>query len=183
MLDKYYLEREDMLILVVDIQERLLPAIDGSHQLVERVKILLESARILEIPVLVTEQYPKGLGKTIDALEGYLPKEGIYEKVLFSACTEEVREAIKKTGKTQIVVVGMETHVCIFQTVRALLRDGYLVQVPEDGVSSRRTASKMNALSLIKEMGAVVTNMETLLFDLLKKAGSEEFRQISRLIK
>lgn len=183
MLDKYYLEREDTLILVVDIQERLLPAIDGGHQLVERVKILLESAKVLKIPVLITEQYPKGLGKTIDSLIGYLPEEGAYEKVLFSACTQEVREAIKKAGKTRIVVVGMETHVCIFQTVRALLKDGYLVQVPEDAVSSRTAENRTSGLSLIREMGAVVTNTETLLFDLLKKAGSEEFRQISRLIK
>lgn len=179
----YELKAGNALLLVIDIQEKLVPAMDHGTQVIERTKVLLETAGHLKIPVVVTEQYTKGLGQTVPELAPWLETAGRYEKMTFSGCTESVMEHLTAEGRRQIIVTGMETHVCVFQTVRGLIEQGYDVHVVQDGVCSRTKANYQNGLALMREMGAVITNTETVFFDLLKEAGTESFRQLRKLIK
>lgn len=182
-MDKLTLNRESSVLLVIDIQERLLPAMKYGDQVLKKTSTLIAVAKTLTIPILVTEQYPKGLGKTVPELAMLLNSEETYEKTTFSGCTTELIAYLEKTGRKKIIISGMETHVCVFQTVRELLIMGYQVFVAGDAVCSRTKANHFNGLSLMTEMGAVVSNTETIFFDLLKKAGTPEFRELSKLIK
>jgi nicotinamidase-related amidase len=180
-------DREASLLLLIDIQEKLAPAIADHDSIIRSSAILLQAAAILNVPVLVTEQYPKGLGPTVptlrEALEQAPSALGVIEKMAFSACTPEVLSAIEATGRRKIVIAGMETHVCVFQTSRDLKAAGYEVFLAADAVGSRTHANRESGLALIRACGAVITNVETLLFDWLKVAGTPEFKQISKLIK
>lgn len=179
---KYNLKEDNTLLLMIDIQERLVPAMNNGGEVVENVKTLLTAFKELNLPVIHTEQYPKGLGKTMPDLSA-LTSIDAFEKTQFSAYTEDIKSAIFKSGKINILVIGMETHVCVYQTVRALLDAEYNVFVVKDCVASRTQDNYENALDLMKDMGAVITNMETVLFDILKKAGTPEFKIVSKLIK
>lgn len=180
-MDKFTLQVEDSLLLVIDIQDRLVAAMGQGAQVIERTGILLQVAKAMNIPVIVTEQYPKGLGRTV----AELPIEGakVFEKITFSAYTAEVAEALREANRKKIIVTGMETHVCVFQTVRDLLQAGYQVFVVQDAVCSRRKMNFKNGIALMAAMGAVITNTETVFFDLMKKAGTPEFKELSKLIK
>ncbi|NMA48952.1 MAG: isochorismatase family protein [Tissierellia bacterium] len=179
---KFNLEKDNTLLLMIDIQERLAPAMNNKEKTIANVKTLLTAFRELSLPVIHTEQYPKGLGATLADLSE-LTNTDAFEKIQFSAYTEEIKSAIFKSGKMNILIIGMETHVCVYQTVRSLLEAGYNVFVIRDCVASRTEENYENALDMMKDMGAVITNMETVLFDILKKAGSPEFKIISKLIK
>lgn len=182
--EKYELNQTDAFLLVVDIQEKLVPAMSGKDAVINNTGILLQAAGLMGISAAFTEQYPRGLGHTLESLIAKRPdKARVFEKISFDACTPEVLQEIRSSGKSQIILAGMETHVCVYQTIRRLLAEGYKVFLPEDAVCSRQQANKDNALQQIRDMGAVVTNTETILFDLLKVAGSPLFKQISALIK
>ena len=180
---KFRLEREDSLVFVVDIQERLVPAMKDGQKVIKNTVTLLKSAQNMDIDIIATEQYPKGLGATLGEVKEYIEDEKIFTKIEFSGCTDEVENFIKESGKKDIILVGMETHVCVYQTTRDLLELGYNVFIVKDAVSSRTDENIENGLDLLKEMGAVITNTETVLFDLLKKAGTDEFKMVSKLIK
>lgn len=182
-MDKFKLERQNSLFFVIDIQERLVPAVKDSDKVINNTLTLLKSANLMDIDIIATEQYPKGLGSTIAILKEYIKEERIFSKVEFSACIDEVKEFIKKTNKNKIIIAGMETHVCVYQTARDLLSLGLDVYIVKDAVSSRTEANYLNGLELLKDMGCVITNIETVLFDLLQKAGTEEFKTISKFIK
>lgn len=179
----FRLERENSLIFVVDIQERLVPAIKNGEKIVNNALNLLKSADKMGVDVIATEQYPKGLGSTIGELREYIDEENIFPKIEFAGCIEGVRAFLEKSSKKNIILIGMETHVCVFQTTRDLLELGYNVFIVKDAVGSRTEDNILNGLDLLKEMGAIITNTETVLFDLLKKAGTEEFKFVSKLIK
>jgi nicotinamidase-related amidase len=186
-MDRFTLSQEDAVLLVIDIQERLVPAIFEQASILEKTLVLVQSAVALSIPVLLTEQYPRGLGATVpaisDLLAEQLPDAQRFEKLTFNACTPEFSVALAATGRKKVIVTGMETHVCVFQTVRQLLAEGYQVFIARDAVSSRTSQNRENGMALMDKMGAVISNMETILFDLLKVAGTPEFKQLSRLIK
>ena len=179
----FRLEREDSLILVVDVQERLVPAMKDAKETIENTKILLEAAKEMDVDIIATEQYPKGLGATIEEVKEYIEDENIYSKIEFSGCIDPIEAFIKESKKKNIILLGMETHVCVYQTTRDLLSLGYKVFIVRDAVSSRTEENFLNGLDLLKEMGAIITNTETVLFDLLKKAGTDEFKAVSKLIK
>lgn len=179
---KYTLNREDTLLLMIDIQERLAPAIHNRKQIIEKNKILLTAMEVMEMDIIYTEQYPKGLGKTLPELSALISSNP-YEKIMFSAYNDKVRDNIFSSGKKNILVTGMETHVCVFQTVRDLLGGSYNVFVIADGVGSRTYENYKNALDLMHNMGAIITNTETVLFDLIKTAATPDFKMISKLIK
>ena len=181
------LGREQALVLCVDVQERLSAAIPGELllRLRKNAAILLRGAAALGVPVLVSEQYKKGLGDTlpdlIEALPAGTPR---FEKLEFSAwAASPVAQAIIESGRKQIIVFGMETHICVFQTVRDLCHTGFTVHVPHDAVASRDPENLRLGLVLAERAGAVVTAVETVLFDLLYRAGSPEFKAISALVK
>lgn len=182
-MDKYRLIKEESLLLVIDIQERLVPVMDYKDQVIKNTEILAKAAKEMDIPIVVTEQYPKGLGKTVPELNEVLSDAQLFEKNVFTAYTEEVKEAIEKSGKKKIIITGMETHVCVFQTVRDLIEDGYQVFVAKDAVSSRTKMNYRNGLDLMYQVGATISNTETIAFDLLKISGTPEFKIISKLIK
>lgn len=176
--------KEDCAGLVIDIQERLRPVMDEGDQLVRKVAMLLEGLRVLEVPILVTEQYPKGLGPTIENVRKLIPSFSPVEKVTFS-CLEE--PAFQQTlgalsGKT-IIICGIEAHVCVLQTVVDLIGEGYQPVVVADCISSRNPVDITIALERMKMEGAIVTTCESILFELLVKAGTAQFKAISRLVK
>ena len=182
-MDKFTLKREDTVLFVIDIQERLVPVMKYKDQVINNNNILLAAAKEMNFPVIATEQYPKGLGRTVPELLDSIGEENIYAKSSFTAYTDEVKEALKSLGKKKVLITGMETHVCVFQTVRDLINSGYEVYLVKDGVASRTKDNYLNGLDLIKSLGAVITNTETVVFDLLKVSGTPEFKLLSMMIK
>jgi len=149
----------------------------------KNVEVLLKTAVRLQLPVIASEQYPKGLGHTLPRLRALLP-EAPLEKVEFSCGNAKaVARRILLTGRRQAIVAGMETHVCVFQTVRDLLSGEFAVFVPQDAVLSRTEANRAVGLRLCEKAGATITSTETVLFDLLGTAGTPEFKELAPLIK
>jgi len=185
--DRFTVSQDDTVLLIVDIQERLAPVIHDQAQVVAKTVILAQAAAEMNLPVLLTEQYPRGLGATLPAIAlviaERLPAAQRFEKMAFSACTPEVMAALAATGRRKVIITGMETHVCVFQTTRQLLAEGYQVFLAADAVSSRTPENRQNALDMMAAMGAVISNTETLIFDLLKVSGTPLFKSVSRLIK
>lgn len=182
-MENFFLQRDDTLLMVIDIQEKLVPAMKLGDKVIGNTNILISISRALEIPIVITEQYPKGLGLTVSALKNNLEQIPIYQKVSFTAYTDEVKVKLAELGRRKIIITGMETHVCVFQTVRDLLKEGFQVFLAQDAVCSRTKDNYLNGLSLMSSMGAVITNTETIFFDLMKKAGTPLFKELSRLIK
>jgi nicotinamidase-related amidase len=182
---KLKLDRAKTAILVIDIQSRLTPSMppETLARVVKYTRALVGAAKELGLPVLATEQYPKGLGPLIPEVRDILPTPPL-EKVHFSCGADPAfAAALEKTGRRQIVVCGMETHVCVFQTVRDLVAAGYEVHVCSDAVSSRTEEHRRTGLELCREAGATVTTAETAIFDLLHEAATAEFRKIAPLVR
>jgi nicotinamidase-related amidase len=174
----------DSLYLIVDIQEKLVPAMWHKEDTVATAKKLLQASKILEVPHLVSEQYPAGIGRTHTDLLSDIDESCVVEKMTFS-CMEEKNfvEAVEKTGRKQIVVSGMETHVCVLQTVLDLLAAGFQVFVIEDAVASRTVKNKMLGVERMRQCGAQIVSSEMVMFEWLHIAGSEKFKAVLPLIK
>jgi nicotinamidase-related amidase len=176
--------------LVVDVQEKLSAAMPKEAlQTVERnIGILCEAARRFELPVVWSEQYPRGLGPTNSAVRAALEPLGgrvqRLEKTVFSVVAAPEFASLGQTGsRDQWILCGMETHVCIYQTVRDLVARGATVHVPEDAVCSRAEHNWKRGLTLCEAAGATITSTETVVFDLLGSAGSEDFKALSRMVR
>ena len=179
------LDRGDALLLLVDVQDKLARAMpkDGMARLTKNASVLLKAARRLGLPVVVSEQYKKGLGDTIPELRELFTAAPV-EKLEFSCgASQPVAREILRTGRKQVIVAGMEAHVCVFQTVRDLLRGGFAVFVPQDAVVSRAEENRQVGLHLCEKAGATLTSTETVLFDLLGAAGTPEFKELAPLIR
>jgi isochorismatase family protein len=174
---------ENTLCLVVDVQERLLPVLHGAGEMVGRCRVLLQGMRALGVPLLATEQYPKGLGKTVPAVQLLLDGAPVFEKTRFSACLPQVGEILKQKRIANVVLAGAETHICMLQTVLDLRAAGLEVYVPFDCTASRHPDNKENGLQQMRDAGAVVSNTESLLFMLLGDAGHPAFKAVSKLIR
>ena len=179
------LNLEDSLVLIIDIQDKLLNAVFNKEQVEKKSAIVAEAAKILGIPVVVTEQYPKGLGNTIPAVKDALAEDTeIFEKTAFSALNnEEILEAIKKHNKKQILIFGIETHICVSQTTAALRELGYEVSVIKDACGSRAEEEYFAGLERIKDNGAYIITTEIALFEWLKGAKHPNFKAVQALIK
>jgi nicotinamidase-related amidase len=176
------------LLLVVDVQERLAAVMprDAMDRLVANTLLLLETARLLNVPVLASEQYPRGLGATVAPVAEELRALGVspIDKLGFDACSEpRLARAIADRAPRTVVVVGMETHVCVFQTTRELVRRGHDVHVVADAVTSRREENRLLGLALCERAGAFATPAETVVFDWLGRAGTDEFKAISKRMR
>jgi len=170
--------------LVIDIQERLFPVMYGGEELLNKIHLLLEGLEILDIPILVTEQYPAGLGATIDSLSTRLKEHRVIEKISFSCCGESrFIGALKELGKNTLIICGIEAHVCVLQTAIDLIEKGITPVVVADCISSRTPEDKNVALERLRFEGAVITTSESILFELTRQAGTPQFKSISRLIK
>ncbi|MFW6061151.1 MAG: isochorismatase family protein, partial [Phycisphaeraceae bacterium] len=171
------LDAERTAVLIVDVQEKLLPVIDGADQLVAQVGKLLDGADALELPVLVTEQYPKGLGATTPVLAERMTRVSCKpEKVKFSSFVEPVRDELARLGARSVVVAGIEAHVCVLQTCLDLLDGGYTAAVAVDAIASRRPMEKDAAVQRMVQAGVVPTTVESMLLEIVREAGSERFK-------
>ena len=173
-------------LVVVDVQERMCAAMDpvALEGLVRNVRILIQAAPVLGMRVLVTEQYPKGLGHSIPELGELLGDATRIEKIAFSCCGEAAfGQALEAAGARDVILCGMECHVCCYQTTLDLLEAGLRVFVPADAVLSRTESNRRAGLEAIERAGAVVGSTEMFLFQLLEKAGTEEFKKISKLVR
>lgn len=184
-IDQFKLDAEKAVLVVIDIQERLVPAMPQKiyQRLRESVATLVEAAKLFDVPVVTTEQYPRGIGHTVPELAGAC-SDIVVEKVSFGCCGEpRFLSAMKSTGRSQVIVTGMEAHVCVYQTVLGLLEDGYHVHLVRDAICSRNKTDYLAGVANAAQAGAVATTVETVLFQLLKESTHEQFKAISRLVK
>ncbi|MBI4807501.1 MAG: hydrolase [Nitrosomonadales bacterium] len=184
--NKFLLDPTKAVLVVIDVQERLCTAMDQNAlgQLTKNAGILLDSANELNVPVIFTEQYVKGLGPTLNELRSRAPTAPAIEKMTFSCCGNDAfLKQLKESGKTQVIVSGMETHVCVLQTVIELLDNGFNVHVVKDAVMSRSSDNRQTAIEAMMLAGAVPTSTEAVVFQLLKIAGTESFKKLSKLVK
>jgi nicotinamidase-related amidase len=182
------LDPQSSLLLVVDMQERLAAAIPPAifERVVANALVLLDAARLLDVPVVASEQYPKGLGATVGPIAEKLRGLGVMpvEKLTFDACGEpRLAAALLDRAPRSVVLLGVETHVCVFQTARELAGRGIDVRVVADAVASRRDENRVLGLSMSERAGAIAMPTEAVVFDWLGKAGTDEFRAISRLLR
>ncbi len=177
------LDRTKAALLVIDVQERLAAAMNAEsfERLLNRTRAAVEGAKALGLPIVYTEQYPKGLGPTLPSLREALGELPRVEKITFSGDLPEVAAALG--DRTQILVTGMETHVCVFQTVRDLSARGLKPFLLADAVLSRTAVDRQIGLDLCRDAGAVITSTEAALFDLCGQAGTPEFKKISAAVK
>ena len=174
------LDRERAALVVVDVQEAFRPAVRDFERVARNAGVLVQGARILGVPMVVTEQYPKGLGRTVAEVAEHLDGVEPLEKVCFSAADAD---GFDLDDRSQVLVCGIESHVCVSQTAHGLLDRGLEVHVPRDAVSSRTEENKELGLHKMESSGAVLTSVETALFELLGESGSEEFKLVQGLVK
>jgi nicotinamidase-related amidase len=178
------LRKDDALLVIVDIQTRLLNVMFNKEELVLNCRKLIQACKLLEVSMVMTEQYPQGMGPTDPQILDILPDKGAIEKLSFSCCgVSDFNQKLAGFGKKQIVVIGIEAHVCVLQTVHDLIHHGYFVYVPYDAVSSRKDNNYRNALERMSHAGAVVGSVESAIFELLEKAGTPIFKEVSSLVK
>ena len=182
------LSREKSQLLIVDVQGNLLAAIDGKDRVLERCRRLLRAARALNIPVTVSEQYPKGLGPTVDPLRDLLGNaDVVLEKIEFScAKNEALRERLHELrlqGRSQVVIAGIEAHVCVTQTAIDLAAHGFEVFVVADAVGSRAKESRKLAIARLARSGTDIVDSDMVIFEWLERAGTPEFKELHALVK
>jgi len=178
------LNADNTVLVLIDFQERLFPVMRDKEKLLRNVLKLIEGAKVLEIPVVLTEQYPKGLGATLPEIRELLPNIEPIEKVCFNCCDEGAfGRALDSLKRKQVLIAGIEAHICVYQTAMALFRSGYEVQVVGDCVSSRDPENQRVSLLKMGVAGVSQTTMEMALFELLKVAKGDKFKQISNIVK
>jgi nicotinamidase-related amidase len=181
---KFQLQKNKSVLFIVDIQEKLAVVMKERKKTVANCILLIEAAKLLDIPVLLTEQYPKGLGTTVREIQDVLPSYEPLEKITFDCCKDDgFLEKVRLLGKKHIILTGMETHVCVLQTCLSLLKEKYNVHLAGDAVCSRKKDDHLAGREMMRDAGAVVSCTETVLFQLLERAGTTEFREIARRIK
>jgi nicotinamidase-related amidase len=178
------LEVDRTVLVVVDAQVKLMAAMHEKDQLIKNLVKLVKGAKVLNVPIIVTEQNPRGLGPTIPELAELIKDDPVISKLSFSCCGEEAfMAAFDKTERDQILICGMESHVCVYQTAADLLEQGYEVEVVMDAVSSRTPENRAIGWEKCKEYGASLTGVETVLFELLQVAEGPQFKEIFQIVK
>jgi len=177
------IKKENVALLVIDMQERLLPAIENSEELIKNCEILIKGCKILGVPIILTEQYRKGLGETNKIIAEQLSNINPIEKREFS-CIEntEIKTKLEALGKRYIIVVGIEAHICVQQTVLDLMDEDFKPIVIANCISSRKAIDKKFALKRLRDYGADITTVEAILFEMLVTSTAAEFKQISQMI-
>lgn len=178
------IEAAKSVLMIVDVQARLAPAVHEGGACVARCRVLIEAARRLDVPVLVTEQYPKGLGPTVPELAPLLAPGEVRAKQHFSAVADpDVAAAVRALGRPQVVLCGMETHVCVLQTALGLQADGLTPIVVADAVGSRRPEARELALARLRAHGVEIVDAEMVMFEWLREAGTPAFKALQPLIR
>ena len=176
--------KDDTAAIIIDIQERLFPVISEGRRFLQNSLKLIDGLQVLSVPIVVTQQYTKGLGPTIPSVVEKFSEFSYIEKISFSCFDEpSVRENLLSLKKHNIILCGIESHVCVLQTCLDLLENGLMPVVIEDCVSSRNLNDKKIAIKRMRQEGACITTFESLLFELTRKAGDDEFKRISGIVK
>jgi nicotinamidase-related amidase len=175
---------EDCMLLIIDIQQAMLKVIETWEDVARAVNQLTQAAEVLGIPILLTEHYSKGLGKTIPEVIDRISAPKVFHKEHFSACLEpDFLSLIGSYHRNKIVLVGMETHVCVLQTGLDLIKQNYQVHLVADGIASRTTQNRDIAIDLFREAGAIITSPEIVIFQWARRANTEDFRKILPIVK
>ena len=180
--------RDKSQLLIVDVQDKLLDAISGKDRVVERCVRLVRAARTLDVPITLSEQYPQGLGPTVDAIRASLANAGVVvDKVEFSCLrSEPLRERLhdlRRQGRPQVVIGGIEAHVCVLQTAVDLEAQGFEAFVVADAIGSRSKVNRKLAMARLLNAGADIVDSEMVMFEWLERAGTPEFKELQALIK
>lgn len=181
----HFLTRDNTALLVVDVQEKLMPHVERGEMVLHTMQQAIKGFRILGMPIVVTEQYPQGLGHTVPALKKCLnPQQQYWTKTTFS-CTadQEIRRHLLSLPVEHWVLIGLEAHICVFQTAKGLIGSGKHVVVLNDAITSRSIYDFSTAIAEMRDLGIRITSTETILFELLKDSKAPEFKQISQLVK
>ncbi len=175
---------DDTVLLIIDVQGKLASLVDESERVEKNIRKLIRACRILDVPVLYTEQYPKGLGHTVDGIRELLVDETAHEKITFSCCgSPDFMEHLRSLKRNDVMVAGIETHVCVYQTAIDLIEYGYTVHLITDAVSSRAPENREIGVHCIEKAGAWLKSTEMAIFELLRVAEGEKFKMISAIIK
>jgi len=175
---------EESVLLVIDVQGKLASLVHESAEVERNILKLVRACRVLEVPVMYTEQYPEGLGRTVESLRKLFEGEAPFEKSAFSCCgSEDFMSHLRQLNRNEIMVAGIETHICVYQTSVELIEYGYNVHVVTDAVSSRSAENRAMGIHCIENAGAWLKTTEMAIFELLRVAEGERFKKISRIIK
>lgn len=176
---------EDIMALIVDFQERLVPVIHIQEELLHNTEILMKGLKVLNIPMIVTQQYTRGMGMTVSSLSDVIGESFTFEDKLTFSCAQDetILGKIEATGRRNILICGIEAHICVLQTVVDLLALGYNVILVEDCVGSRKESDRLTGIKRALMEGAIPTSYESILFELTRVAKTDIFKEISRLIK
>jgi hypothetical protein len=175
---------KDSINVIIDMQSVLYPYIHEHEQLTRSAVILVKGLKVLDVPLILTQQYTKGLGDTIDPIKKAAGHQKHIEKTSFSCCDEPMfNEVLAVTARKFVIIAGIEAHVCVMQTAVDLLERGYVPVIVEDCVSSRKPGDKAVAIERMRQEGSIVTSSESILFELLQYSGGDTFKQISKLVK
>ena len=178
------LNRENTGLVIVDVQDKLMGVMGRKKEIIDNIVKLLHLSKIYDLPLILTEQYPKWLGPTLPELKDSLPVYEPLNKVHFNCCdVEAFNNRLDSTNLKDIILTGVESHICVFQTCFSLIERGYRVHVPQDAVDSRTEANWRVGLELMGEKGAVITSTEAVIYQVLKKAGTKEFKEMLKIIK
>jgi nicotinamidase-related amidase len=186
MTNRFQPDPERSILIVIDIQEKMAAAMPDPvlKRVLRNSGILIETAKEFGFPILFTEQYPKGLGATVDVIQKYFPDTKAIEKISFSCCPEpSFMEAFDSFGERDVIICGMETHVCVLQTALDLIENGRQVFIPADASCSRTKSNWKLGIELMRDGGAVIGSTEIFVFQMLRAAGSESFKKLSKLVK
>ena len=178
------LTSENSVLLVIDVQDKLFRAIYQKEPLLDNLQRLIKGMKVLEVPIVVTEQYPQGLGPTLPEITQLLPEVKPLPKVCFSCCADEaILREIKKMNRKQVLIAGIESHICVYQTAVDLIAAGYEVYAVNDVISSRTEQNRDVGLKMMVGLGVKLTSVEAALFELLKIAKGDKFKAISQIVR
>ena len=184
MTTNYLIEKDNSFLVIVDVQEKLLPAVESPNALLNNIQCILQAAKLLSIPVVITEHCPDAIGHTVDELLSQVDDPIVIEKTHFCATDEpDSVEQIQELDRYQAVVVGTEAHVCVLQTAIGLKQNGFQITLASDAVSSRSPEDKNMALERIKFSGGMIATTEMIVFEWLERGNTEDFKAILPMIK
>lgn len=176
--------KDQAIAVIIDIQEKLLPHMASNEQLMRNLTKLIDGLKLLNVPIVVTQQYTKGLGPTVTPIQDIVGQHSPIEKAAFSCCDEACFiDELSRAGKKFVIIAGIEAHVCVLQTVVDLIEKGYVPVLIEDCVSSRKESDRNVAIERMRSEGAVITTAESVLFELCRYSGTDTFKAISKLVK
>lgn len=178
------LNKDQTLLVLVDVQGKLAQIVQNSEQMLANMTKLIQGLQLLDIPIIWLEQYPEGLGETSEQLKKHLNKQEPIRKMTFSACRSPgFTDALEAYDRTQVLVAGIETHVCVYQTAAMLKEQDYEVEVVADAVSSRTGTNKEIGLNKMQHLGIAPISVEMALYELMEEAGTETFKEMLKIIK